>query len=784
MPAKKQKKKSLTIVGKVNDRRVSSKEMDEEIQAAVKGGARDLIIEADGQHGLCGRLWPLGEEVHVDISGPVGQRCGAMGFHGTKITVHGSASDDVGWINCGAKITVLGDVTNGAHNAGAQGVLYVQGGGGARCDTMTKHNPRFEPLQSWYFREVGDSFAEFKAGGISVVCGVEPRNPDNILGYRPCVGMVGGTIYFRGNIQGFSEADAKLTELTNQDWDWLTENMKPYLKAIDRTEQYEELTKSRGEWSKIISLTPEEKEERTTASRPDLTGWRLSSWEKDVGKGGIFGPYLEHDRTILEYTPTGADRRFTPVWNNNKYLAPCAGACPSGIPTQQRTSLIRQDKYQESLELVLEYSPFPGSVCGQVCPNLCMDACTRGLIDKPLDIKSFGSLSLDLPVPKKDKATGKKVGIIGGGPGGLSAAWQLALKGHEVNIYEADDRLGGKLELCIPRDRLPQKVLSQEIARIEESGVNVELNAKVDRELFDKIYDENEVVVVACGAHTPRIIPFAGSDHVIGGIDFLKDINRDHAPDLSGQDVIVIGAGNVGMDIACQAWACGAKSVTAVDIQPPASFGVEREAAERLGTEIAWPKFTEEFHPKDKELRFKDGTSLPADTVLMSIGEVPELDFLPRGIDIERGVIQVNDNQQTSDVKIFAVGDATGPGLVTHAIGEGRRAAEVINALMMDFDYLPDIKQTIPYDRVRQAYYETTAINEFEAFSEANRCMSCGSCRDCQMCVYTCYWGAISRVGDEATGTWEYVLDENKCIGCSFCVGTCPCGIWEMAKNL
>ena len=101
-----------------------------------------------------------------------------MGMPGTEIIVKGSASDDAGWINCGARITVLGDVTNGAFNAAAQGILYVQGSGGARCDTMTKHNPRFEPPQSWYFRNVGDSFAEFKAGGIAVICGVNPRNPE------------------------------------------------------------------------------------------------------------------------------------------------------------------------------------------------------------------------------------------------------------------------------------------------------------------------------------------------------------------------------------------------------------------------------------------------------------------------------------------------------------------------------------------------------------------------------------------------------------------------------
>ncbi len=777
-------KNKVTIDGNVNGVRVSSQQMEAEIQGAVQAGARDLLIKADGQHGLCGRHWPVGEPIRIEIEGRVGQRCGAMGFGGTEITIDGSASDDVGWINCGAKITVLGDVTNGAHNAGAQGVLYVQGGGGARCDTMTKHNPRFAQLESWYLRDVGDSFAEFKAGGISVICGVDPRDPENVLGYRPCVGMVGGTIYFRGNIHGYSENDVKMTELTKHDWEWLTENMKLYLQAIDRTGTYAELTEAKDEWRKIIAFTPEEKAERAAQSKPNMIEWRLNSWEKGVGKGGIFAPYLDHDQTVVDYTPTGELRRVKPEWNNNKYLAPCAGACPSGIPTHQRTSLIRQDKYERALELVLEYSPFPGSVCGQVCPNLCMEACTRGLVDKPLDIKSFGSLSLDLPTPKKAKSTGRKVAVIGGGPGGLSAAWQLAISGHSVDIYESDNILGGKLELCIPRDRLPQDVLRKEISRIEELGIDVHLDTKVDRELFDQIYAEHEIVVVACGAHTPRIIPFAGSDHVIGAIDFLKDFNHGNAPDFSGQDVVIIGAGNVGMDVACQAWACGAKSVTAVDIQPPASFGAEREAAERLGTTIEWPKFTEEFHPDEKEIRFKDGTTLPADTVLVSIGEIPELDFLPAGIDIERGVIQVNDDRQTSDVKIFAVGDATGPGLVTHAIGQGRQAAEVIHALMMDYDYVPEVKTTIPYDQIRKAYYETAVVDEFEAISEANRCMSCGSCRDCGMCVHTCYWGAIKRIGDEQAGTWEYVVDADKCIGCGFCAGTCPCGVWEMVKNV
>ena len=240
--------KTVTIHGIVNGKRVPSRILEEYIQQAVRDGARDLQIMADGQHSIGGRIWPRGETIRISVDGPVGQRLGSMGMSGTEIIVNGSASDDTGWINCGAKITVLGDVTNGAFNAAAQGILYVQGSGGARCDTMTKHNPRFEPPQSWYFRNVGDSFAEFKAGGIAVICGVDSRNPQNILGYRPCVGMVGGTIYFRGPIQGYSERDVKLLDLSPQDWEWLTANMKPFLEAIDRTSDYRELTRSPEDW--------------------------------------------------------------------------------------------------------------------------------------------------------------------------------------------------------------------------------------------------------------------------------------------------------------------------------------------------------------------------------------------------------------------------------------------------------------------------------------------------------------------------------------------------------
>ena len=774
--------KKAVIFGNVNDARIASRVLEERIQQLVQDGAREITIKADGQHGMGGRIWPKGETVKIFIEGPAGQRVGSMGMPGTEIVIKGGASDDIGWINCGAKITVLGDVTNGAFNAAAQGTLYVQGSGGARCDTMTKRNPRFDPPQSWYFRNVGDSFAEFKAGGIAVVCGVNPRNQENILGYRPCVGMVGGTIYFRGKIQGYSERDVKLQDLTPQDWEWLIGNIKPYLEAIDRMPYYEELTRSSDDWKKLIAYTPQDKKTFKSQSKISTSKFRKDVWEKEVGRGGIFAEYLDHDLTLLPYITTGKERRNKPLWSNEKFLPPCAYACPTKIPTHRRTALIRQGRLNEALELVLQYSPLPATVCGEICPNLCMQSCSRAHFDKPLAIDKMGSLALELPAPQKAAPTGHTIAVIGGGPAGMSVAWQLGLKGHSVDIYEAADKLGGKVELCIPRERLPHEVLKKEVSRFHEIGVNVHLNAVVDKAKFEEIYKNHEIVVVACGAHKPRIIPIPGSGHIDSAYDFLRNINSGKAPDLKGKKIVVIGAGNVGMDVASEAYNYGAASVIAVDIQKPAAFGVEMENATAKGTQILWPRFTDKYDQKEKKLYFKDGSSLDADTVIMSVGDMPLLDFLPQSVNSDRGWLSVNDNYQTSDVKVFAIGDVTQLGLVTHAIGQGRDVGDIIHYQLMHAPRNPEVKQAIAYEKIKAEYYDVCR-GEMTIEKVGESCMSCGTCRDCHMCEATCYWDAISRV-EYKDGSYEYAVDDDKCIGCGFCAGICPCGVWEMIENI
>ena len=488
----------MNIKGNIDGKRIPSRILEETIQTAIKNGAKELTIEAQGQHGIGGRIWPKYGPVKITAHGPIGQRLGAMGMFGTEIIADGGASDDVGWLNCGATITVLGDVTNGAHNAGAQGILYVQGGGGARCETMTKQNPRFEPLQSWYFRDVGDSFAEFKAGGIAVVCGVNPRHPDNILGYRPCVGMVGGTIYFRGPIKGYSDKDVQLLDLTDQDWQWLTENMKPYLSAIKRSDHLAELTKDKNDWRKLVAYTPAEKKSRT-GKRMSTKEFRRKFWEKEVGKGGIFADMVEETFTLTPYITTGANRLQKPIWLNEEQQAPCVAACPAGIPSHKRYQLLREGKETEALKLVLNYSPLPASVCGELCPNLCMKACSRKLLDKPLDIKGLGKLSGEVAPPEPAKATGRKVAVIGGGPSGLAAAWQLALLGHAVTVYEASTQLGGKLTESVAKGKLDQKILARDLARIT-SLLTCKTGTAVDRDLFTALCKDNDGVIIACGA--------------------------------------------------------------------------------------------------------------------------------------------------------------------------------------------------------------------------------------------------------------------------------------------
>ena len=765
------------IAGQQDGERVRSRILEERVQKAIADGHRRLQIEAFGQHGIGGRLWRAGEEiVSIRITGHPGQRVGSMGFPNTVIEVLGPTSDDVGWLNAGAEIIVHGNAGNGTANAMAQGRVYVGGNIGARGMTMTKHNPRFSPPELWVLGSAGDYFGEFMAGGIAVVCGHEAQTPANVLGYRPLVGMVGGKVFFRGPHGGFSQADARMAPIGDAEWDWLLANLRVFLKKIGRAELLRAVSE-REHWQLLVARKPNEKSGKPV--RP-MQAFHREIWDAELGQGGLIGDLSRIDRGVIPVITTGALRRFVPVWENQKYAAPCEASCPTGIPVQRRWQLIREGRMDEAVDLALAYTPFPAAVCGYLCPNLCMQSCTRQIAAMaPVDTTQIGQASIRARLPELPPLTGRRIAVVGGGPAGLSVAWQLRLKGHAATVYEVAGRLGGKFSRVIPESRIPREVIDTELGRIREALPHVHLQQPLGRDEVERLREDFDFVVLATGAQKPRMLPIPGIERAVSALDFLQAAKAGTA--ACGQRVVVIGAGNVGCDAATEARRLGAEDILLLDVQQPASFGKERQAAEAAGARFRWPVATREITASGVTLA--DGEELAADTVIVSIGDVPDLSSVPAAIAVERGFIKVDANYRTSDPKVFAIGDVVRPGLLTEAIGAGRRVAQAICDECDGRTPAPFRRQMIEKRRVTVEYFDPRITVFADVHQCGSQCLSCGACRDCGVCVAVCPQGAIRRK-DLGGKAYEYAVDENLCIGCGFCAGACPCGVWNLEENV
>lgn len=772
--------RAITVKGiDANGQRISSKNFEELVQAAFKESP-NLVLETYGQHNVGGRLIGATDPITITITGPVGQRLGCMGRPGTTITCHGPASDDVGYLNIGADVIVLGHATNGVCNAMAEGRVMIRGSIGARALTMTKWNPDYQRPQLWVLGSVGDTFAEFNCGGIGVVCGVEPKST-NVLGYRPCVGMVGGWIYVRGEHDGsYSKTNVKEAKPDDQQWQWLMDRMPEYLKSIGR-EDLQETLSVRDEWKMLIAITPQERALMFSGPMP-MHEFRSKVWDKAFGGDPLRDLAPGLDRSPIGVVETGDLRRKMPYWANRESAAPCAFYCPVHIPTIDRLRLLRDGKGQEAYDLILSYTPFPASVCGAICPNLCMENCSRQIVDSPIDVALLGRSVLSTqPLPCKP-ANGKKVAIIGGGPAGINAAYQLARAGVEAHIFEKDSQIGGKLAQVIPWERLPMATWQAEIDRfMNMEHINVHFNVDMTADKFAELQKNFDYVVVAVGTHEPRKIPFPGHERVIPALDFLK-AGKSDAPMPVGKQVVIIGAGNVGCDVACEAYRLGAQQVTLVDIQKPLAFGKERKAAEDLGAIFKWPVMTKEV--TDEGLIDNQGNLIPAQTVIISIGDIPKVSFLPDTIECLKvggaAWVKADKTGRTSDSKVFAVGDVERPGLATNALGAGKNAADAIIAEIEGREYQPFTKNVIPLAKLTAAHYIPDTMPGQTPEAQADKCMSCGTCRDCHLCETMCPTAAISRRELTEVDSYEYISDSNKCIACGFCADTCPCGIWQM----
>ncbi|MDR2550131.1 MAG: FAD-dependent oxidoreductase [Desulfobulbus sp.] len=775
----------LTIRGRgANNQRISSKIFEEEVRAAA-AIADELILESYGQHNIGLRLGSRERPLTIRVKGPAGQRLGCMGLPGATVVCEGSASDDVGYLNIGADIVVKGDATNGVCNAMAGGRVMIGGSIGARGLTMTKWNPDYERPQMWVLGSVGDTFAEFNCGGVGVVCGIEAKNPENVLGYRPCVGMVGGKIYYRGKTDGsYATTNAKLGAPNEEEWQWLIERLPEFLAHLDRGELLPKLS-VRKEWQVLTAITPQERALIFSGPMP-MTEFRRQIWDRGFGGGDPLrdiAPGLE--RGTIGVVEPGECRRRKPFWANRDAAAPCTFFCPIHIPTVDRLRLIREGRTDEAYEMLLRYTPLPASVCGTICPNLCIQNCSREKIDYSIDAAVLGRSIQAVAPPAAKPAIGKKVAIIGGGPSGMAAAWHLALNGVEAHIFERDTKLGGKLAQTIPWERLSQAVWEVEIDRfLKTENLQVSLGADLSRDTVEELKKTFDYVVVAVGTHQPRTLSFPGHQRVVPALAYLKAAKSDQ-PMATGRQVVIIGAGNVGCDVAAEAYRLGAEEVTLVDIQKPLAFGKERIAAETLGATFKWPFMTREVTAEG--LVGADGTVLPAQTVIISIGDIPSLPFLPESVAVVKvggaSWIKTDEAGRTSDPQILAVGDVERPGLATNALGAGKRTAEYLLAVFRGEPWLPFHQRLISYEDLTLAHYDPVTDRGATEDQQAARCLSCGSCRDCHLCETVCPTGAISR-RDILPGrdgvNYEYVSDDDKCIACGFCADTCPCGIWVM----
>jgi NADPH-dependent glutamate synthase beta subunit-like oxidoreductase/glutamate synthase domain-containing protein 3/Pyruvate/2-oxoacid:ferredoxin oxidoreductase delta subunit len=767
----------IYIPGKREEKRIPSRVLEEIIHQQVRSGHRNLEIEAFGQHGIGGRLWNAGTEpVDNRIIGHSGQRTGSLGTANTRIEIMGPASDDLGWLNAGADIVVHGHASNGVMNGAAQGRVFVGGSIGARGMTMTKHNPRFDPPELWVLGTAGDYFGEFMAGGIAVVCGHGSQPGDQVLGYRPLVGMVGGKVFVRGSAQGFSGKDAKQIALTDDDWQWLETGLENFLKKTGRMDLLAALT-VRPEWILLTAKSPHEKAD--SPNRPDLAYFRKQVWDRELGPGGLIGDLQQMAPGTIPVIPTGDLRRYVPVWEQGKYLSPCQAACPTGIPVQDRWYMVRADNLDEAVAMGLTHTPFPATVCGYLCPSPCMAACTRhGEKMAPVNVRDLGRAGEQVPPPEPDKPTGKKMAVIGAGPGGLSAAWHLTLKGHAVTVFDTEAEIGGKIASVIPGSRIPEQTLKTELDRVKSLIPDIRLEQAIDAETFGQIRDEYDFTIVAAGAKKPRSLPVPGMEQAFIANDFLSDAKAGKI--TPGRQVVIIGAGNVGCDVATEAHRLGARDITLIDVQQPAAFGKEREDAEKCGARFLWPVFTKEI--TEQGVMLQNGDLLPADTVVVAIGDVPDLTFIGTHLAVDNGYVTVDRFNRTSDPKVFAIGDMVAPGLITDAIGAGKRAALVIHQITAG----DSVQETAPQpmvdkSRIHLAYFDpNTPSKDLTACGEA--CASCGKCRDCGICVAVCPENAIQRndLGDQG---FEYRVDPDRCIGCGFCRGACPCGIWDLVPN-
>jgi NADPH-dependent glutamate synthase beta subunit-like oxidoreductase/ferredoxin len=486
--------------------------------------------------------------------------------------------------------------------------------------------------------------------------------------------------------------------------------------------------------------------------------------------------------------------------------APCQLACPAGIDVPTYVSLIGMGQDAEAIDVIRKDNPFPW-VCGLVCTRPCEFMCVRGRMDTPISIKSLKAFAAERALsqgryqnPPQAPPNAKKICVIGAGPGGLSAAYYLALKGYSVRVLEALPFAGGMLMVGIPRYRLPREVIDREVNMIQDLGVTFDFNTRFGQAVtFQQLKDEGyEAFFFAIGAHASHKLGISGEDdypQVHEAVDFLLNVALgERLP--PGQHVVVVGGGNVAIDAARTCLRLGCRQVTLAYRRTHAEMPADAEEVEQAeGEGVNFAFLTIPLSIKGDgdrmtalrciraEMVAKPGSDrkspkpiegsefdMPADAIISAIGQRVEYRWLSELKDLywtRRDTIRVNSaTMETNIPGIFAAGDAvTGPATVVEAIGGGKRAAQAIDRYLSGIPQpkippVPVRRQRVPYtevpastkmilkrpempllkiDRRRTTFQQVElGLSENMVREESRRCLRCDICRRCGLCVQIC----------------------------------------------